>query len=123
MTGRDERGLSDSVSWTILTPLVFLIVLGIIQIGLWGYGHTVARNAAAAGAEQAALLQAAPGSGEALARQIADAGGLIQVDVESERTATEVTMTVRGHMPSFVNLGQTGVHVQVTRPIERVTTP
>ena len=38
---RNQRGLSESVQWVMITPVLMLVVLGIIQLGLWGYGRTV----------------------------------------------------------------------------------
>lgn len=115
--------MSNAVQWTVLTPLLLVIVLGIIQVGLWGHGQNVARNAAAAGAEEAALLHAPVGAGEGAAREIAERGGLVGVQVRIARTPTRVTAVVSGRVPSVVDLGQGAISEQVSRPVERVTTP
>ena len=48
MTSRGERGITDSVQWAILLPVILLTVFGILQVGLWAHGTTVATNAAIA---------------------------------------------------------------------------
>ncbi|MDN5565044.1 MAG: pilus assembly protein, partial [Luteococcus sp.] len=59
----DERGLSESLQWAVLLPVVMLTVLGIIQSGIWLHGRSVAANAALAGAEAQALSGAGGGTG------------------------------------------------------------
>lgn len=120
---RGERGMSESVQWAVLTPLILLTVLGLIQGGLWLYGRTVAQHAAVAAAEEAALVTAIAGQPEAMAERVASAGGLRDVSTGITSGAAEVTATVSGRMPTFVDLGQTQVTEQATRPRERVTTP
>lgn len=120
---RDQRGFSDSIQWTILMPMVLLVIFGIIQVGLWAHGRTVAGNAAAAAAEEASLLHATSGAGAELGRRVAARGGLERLEVSVTVGATEVTATVSGRMPTFFDAGQTHVTQQVTRPRERVTTP
>lgn len=120
---RPQRGMSESVQWAVLMPLVLSVVLGLIQGGLWLHGRTVATNAAVAAAEQAALLEASPGEARALGERVAAQGGLADVGVQVSQTATTSSATVTGRMPTFVDLGQTRVRHQATRPRERVTRP
>lgn len=118
-----QRGLSGSVQWAILTPVILLIVLGTIQVGLWQYGRTVASHAAIATAEEAAHLGASPADATALGVEIATGGGLVDVDVALSFDADDARAVVRGRMPVFFDLGQTRVSEQATRPRERVTRP
>ncbi len=120
---RRDRGMSESVQWTMLTPLILMLVLGIIQVGLWGYARGVVLNAAVAAAEEASLYGAPAGSGVAIADAVAVKGGLAAVEVTVEDDGTRVTAVVRGHMPSLIDLGLTRVDAQVTRPKEKVTQP
>lgn len=115
--------MTDSVQWAILTPLLLLTVLGIIQAGLWLHGRTIASNAAIAAAEEAAVLGAADTNASAIAHRIADAGGLVDLAVTVDRGTERVRVVVSGRMPTFVDLGQTRVSEQATRPVERVTQP
>lgn len=119
----DERGLSESVQWTVLTPLILMIVLGILQLGLWGYGRTVALNAAAAGAEEASPQSATTAQGADVARSIALAGGLSDLQVRVVLSGDDVVATVAGRMPGLIEVGVTKVEARVTRPKEQVTVP
>lgn len=123
MRPRDERGVSGSVQWAVLTPLLLLTVLGIIQAGLVVHGRTIATHAAVAAAEEAAWLGASTGSAGALAQRLAADAGLADVQVDLQHAGGTVRVVVRGRMPSFVDVGQTHVSAQATRPVERVTQP
>lgn len=120
---RGQRGVSESTQWAMLTPLVLLIVLGIIQLGLWGYVRTVVFNAAGAGAETAAPLGATTGEGEAVARSIAQNGGLTIIQVQVYVSGDDVIACVAGRMPGMIDVGVNRVDAQVTRAKERVTAP
>lgn len=120
---RPDRGMSGSVQWAILVPVILLTVLGAIQVGLWAYGRTVASHAAIAAAEEAALLGASEADARALGTEIASGGGLTDVQVQLVVDANNARATVRGRMPTFVDLGQTRVSEQATRPREQVTRP
>lgn len=120
---RPDRGMSGSVQWAILIPVILLTVLGAIQVGLWAYGRTVASHAAIAAAEEAALLGASEADARALGTEIASGGGLTDIQVQLVVDANNARATVRGRMPTFVDLGQTRVSEQATRPREQVTRP
>lgn len=120
---RPDRGMSGSVQWAILVPVILLTVLGAIQVGLWAYGRTVASHAAIAAAEEAALLGASEADARALGTEIASGGGLTDIQVQLIVDANNARATVRGRMPTFVDLGQTRVSEQATRPREQVTRP
>lgn len=120
---RPDRGMSGSVQWAILVPVILFTVLGAIQVGLWMYGRTVASHAAIAAAEEAALLGASETDARALGTQVAAGGGLTDVQVLLVVDTDNARATVRGRMPTFVDLGQTRVSEQATRPREQVTRP
>ena len=120
---RPDRGMSGSVQWAILVPVILFTVLGAIQVGLWMYGRTVASHAAIAAAEEAALLGASEADARALGTEIASGGGLTDIQVQLVVDANNARATVRGRMPTFVDLGQTRVSEQATRPREQVTRP
>ena len=121
--GHNERGVSDSVSWAILTPLLLVTVLGLLQVGLWLHGRTVAGQAAMAGAERAALLGADDAAVRATAMGLAVDGGLTHASVDVNRDAEFVRVRVSGRMPTFFDLGQGQVTVDATRPVERAVRP
>jgi TadE-like protein len=113
--------MSESVQWTLLTPLVLTVVLGIIQLGLWGYGRTVALNAAGAGAEEAAPVTATQSQAEAAALNIAQHGGLTDVDIQVGVSGAEVVARVTGRVPGLIDVGITSITAQVTRAKEQVS--
>jgi len=115
--------MSESVQWTVLAPLVLMIVFGILQLGLWGHGQIVAGDAAGAGAEEAAPLSSSAGAGEAIARSLAARGGLTDVEVRVASTGASVTVSVIGRVPGLVDVGISRIAAQATRPKERVTQP
>lgn len=120
---RPDRGMSGSVQWAILVPVILFTVLGAIQVGLWMYGRTVASHAAIAAAEEAALLGASEVDARTLGTEIATRGGLTDLRVHLVVDADNARATVQGRMPTFVDLGQTRVSEQATRPREQVTRP
>lgn len=120
---RSQRGMSESVQWAVLLPLLLFLILGLIQGGLWLHGRTVASNAAIAAAEKAALVEGSVSDARALGAKVAGQGGLTDVQVVVALSATRATATVTGRMPTFLDLGQTRVREQSVRPRERVSTP
>lgn len=119
---RDQRGLSDSLQWTLLTPVLLLAVLGTIQAGILMHGHNVAENAAQAAAQaESAYLSAGTGTEQALA--VAQVGGLTDVTVTVRRGPTKVEVGVSARIPVFLDLGQGRVSESASAPIERVTEP
>lgn len=120
---RPDRGMSGSVQWAILVPVLLFTILGAIQAGLWMYGRTVASHAAIAAAEEAALIGATEADARALGSEIAIGGGLTDIAVHLVIDANNARATVSGRMPTFVDLGQTQVSEQATRPREQVTRP
>lgn len=115
--------MSDSVQWAMLAPIVLLTVIGILQLGLWGYARTLAVNAAGAGAEEAAPVTASLGGGEAVATYLALKGGLVNLTVACRPQGDSVTCRVGGTVPGLIDVGINHIDAQATRPKERVTTP
>lgn len=120
---RGERGVSESVQWAILLPAILLTILGIIQVGLWAHGRTVASGAAITAAERATLYRAGLSDARAAGMRVAQRGGLIGVSISFSETATHMSVRVQGHMPTFFDFGQSRVSEQATRPKEQVIEP
>ena len=115
--------MSESVQWTVLAPLVLMVVFGILQLGLWGHGQIVANDAAGAGAEEASPLSSTAAAGEAIARDLAVRGGLSDVRVRVSVSGGTVIATVTGRVPGLIDVGISRIAAQSTRPQERVTSP
>lgn len=120
---RDERGLSESVQWAALTPLLLLVILGFVQAGVRLHGQQTAHEAAAAGADRACVVDGSSSDAQSTAGRVAAAGGLTGVSVTVNRTSTWVVVTVEGQAPTFLDVGQGHVREQVAMPVEQVTNP
>lgn len=72
---RDERGLSESVQFAVVWPLLVLMTLGIIQTGLWLHSRNVAQRAATAATAIARGSYGDAGEARQLAVQLAHTGG------------------------------------------------
>ena len=123
MRRRDERGLSESVQFAVVWPVLMLVTLGVLQAGLWLHGRNVAQRAAVAAVDTArgssGSVQAAREAGTALA----SSGGLDGVRVEVVRGATEVTAVVTAASPLLLDLGLGELRETAAAPRERVTPP
>jgi Flp pilus assembly protein TadG len=120
---RNERGLSESVQWAILWPLLMLLTLGIIQAGIFLHGRNVAQRAATAAVDAARGSYGAVADAEHLAETIAAAGGLNDISVRVRRTGTTVSADVYGNAPMIFDLDLGRINETATAPLEQVTQP
>ena len=123
VVARDERGLSDSVQWAILWPLVMLLSLGIIQAGIFLHGRNVAQRAATAAVDAARGSYGTAADAQHLGEAIASSGGLEDVSVRVQRTATTASADVSGNAPMIFDLGLGRITETAAAPLERVTQP
>lgn len=119
---QDDRGLTDSLQWTIATPLIMLCILGTIQAGLLLHGRSTVRQAAAAAAEVEAVSQPGSEGASAAAQQVAQAGGLTAVRVQVNRSPAAVDVVVIAAVPVFFDIGQGQVSGHASMPREKETT-
>lgn len=101
-------------------PVVLLLVLLIVQLGLWAH----ARQVAAAGAQEGlAAAQMQTGTGDvARARAqafLTEAGGIRSVEIEAQRSDTTARVTVRGVSPAAVAGMTLPVSGVAEGPVER----
>jgi hypothetical protein len=113
----NQRGISESTQWALLTPLVMLLTLGLVQLGVWLHARTVAGDAAATVADLMAIDD--PGAGSA-GERVATTGGLQEVTISSSRDAGLVVVTVSGRVPIFFDLGQGRITERAVVPMEQV---
>lgn len=129
MTGRSaaaDRGMSESVSWALIMPVLMLCLLGLIQLAVWLHGQNTARSAAATAADLAAVSGPGGGAGgqaQQGAMAVATAGGLEGIQVSVDRGADSVAVRVEATVPLFFDLGQGRVQATSRAPVERVTRP
>jgi Flp pilus assembly protein TadG len=120
---RDERGLSESVQWAVLWPLLMLLTLGIIQAGIFLHGRNVAQRAATAAVDAARGSYGSAADAEHLGGSIATSGGLRNISVRVHRTGTTVTASVSGNAPMIFDLSLGRINETAVAPLERVTKP
>jgi len=118
--GRDERGF-ETAETVIVLPALLLLILAIVQGGLWYHGTNLVQAAAANAYEAARLYGAGPADGVNAGTATADqAGGMLtDVNVNVNRSATEVTATVTAVTPGLLPGVNTTVTRTVTGPVER----
>lgn len=124
---RDERG-SVSLETVIVFPVVLLLIFGTVQGALYYHARNVALAAAQEGVVDARVENGTSEAGIQRAQSfLADAGGngvLRNSSVGSTRSATEVTITVRGAAPSVLpGIGGIALTQSASGPLERVTAP
>jgi Flp pilus assembly protein TadG len=121
--GRDERGLSESVQWAVLWPLLMLLTLGIIQAGIFLHGRNVAQRAATAAVDMARGSYGSAADAEHLGESIASSGGLKSISVRVKRTGTTATAEVSAYSPMIFDLDLGRINETAVAPLERVTQP
>ncbi|MEE9964860.1 MAG: pilus assembly protein [Propionicimonas sp.] len=113
----NQRGFSESTQWAVLTPVVLLLVLGLVQLGVWLHARTVAAEAAATVADlQAAGLADAVDAGQ----RITAGAGLKAVHIATVTEPTVVVVTVTGRAPLFFDVGQGMIQERAVSPRERL---
>lgn len=117
--GHRDRGLSQSVQWVLLTPLIVLMMVGIVQSAVVLHARQAASNAAMAGAEAEAWFRAPVGSGAEVARRSATSAGLREVTVRVQRSGGVAHVTVTGSADLFLDFGQGRVSRTAVMPLER----
>ena len=120
---RDERGLSESVQWAVLWPLLMLVTLGIIQAGIFLHGRNVAQRAATAAVDAARGSYGSAADTEQLGATIAGSGGLRNISVRVQRTGTTVRADVSGSPPMIFDLDLGRINETAAAPLERATQP
>ena len=120
---RNERGLSESVQWAVLWPVLMLMTLGIIQAGIFLHGRNVAQRAATAAVDTARGSYGSVADAQHVATNIASSGGLQNISVHVQRTGTSVTADVSAKAPMIFDLRLGRINETSTAPWERVTEP
>lgn len=116
---RGERGLSESLQWSVLYPLVLLMIVGIIQAGVLLHGRTVVAAAALAGAEAQALAKAGDGAARSAAEAILAPDDVQLEAIEVGGDQATVTVRVVARVPVFLDFGQSRVEATATQPREQ----
>jgi Flp pilus assembly protein TadG len=122
---RPDRGAATA-ELVIAMPLVLLILMFIIQAGVWMHATHVAQAAATRAASAAAAYNSSTAAGQTAGEQTLTAVGggvLVGATVTVTRTATQVRVEIHATAETVVP----GVHWPVTavvvRPVERFVNP
>lgn len=113
-----HRGMSDSVQWAVLTPLILLCLLGVIQAGIWMAGRSAAQQAAMAGAERAAILGGSVADARDTAHRVAAQAGLRGILVEVDAAGSLVEVVVHAEVGSLLPGSLDRVSADARRPKE-----
>jgi Flp pilus assembly protein TadG len=102
---KDERGIA-SLELALVAPAFMLLVLGVLQFGLWYHAKEVVQGAALEGARAAAAEDGTPAAGrdrainvlhEGLGRGVTEEGASASVGPDVARV--RVTARLRGLLP------------------------
>lgn len=120
---RDERGLSESLQFALVWPVLMLVTLGVIESGIWLHARNVAEHAAIAAVGEAGGSYGDVDAARQLGNDLAAAGGLSGVEVSVSRGAETVTAVVSAESPLVLDLGLGRIRQTASGPRERVTAP
>jgi Flp pilus assembly protein TadG len=121
----DERG-AVAAELVIATPLLLLLIMGVIQFALWQHATHVAEAAAQQALSVGRLQGETPAAGEAQADAVlaqVGAGVLTDPRVTATKTAAVTTVVVTGRATSVVGLFNLPVRAVASGPSEVLTTP
>jgi Flp pilus assembly protein TadG len=122
---RDERG-AVSAELVIATPLLLLLIMGVIQFALWQHAEHIASAVAQQGVSVGRLQGETAGAGQAEAKSVLDQLGstvLTGSNITATRTEAMTTVTVTGHAESIVGLFSLPVKATASGPTEVYTNP
>lgn len=123
---RSLRGGQDgsaSVELVIATPLLLLLLLGIVQFAVWEHATHIAQAAAAQGLAAARVQGGGPAAGSRAANTVlAQLGtGVLQTPaVSSQQTANAVQVRVSGHAEAVLPFLHLHVQATAAGPVEAV---
>jgi Flp pilus assembly protein TadG len=120
----DERG-SATAELVIATPLLLLLILGIVQFAVWEHAVHVAQATAqqglAAGRIQGGTEQAATTQANSVLTQLGS-GVLVHPNVSATRGAITTTVEVTGQAEGILPFLSLPVRAVASGPTERFTT-
>ena len=121
--GRDERG-SASAELVAATPLLLLLILGVIQFALWQHATHVAEAAAQQGLAAGRVENGTEAAGQIETDAVlAQLGVLTDPQVATKRTVGTTTVMVTGEAPSVLPFVHLPVRAVASGPTERFRPP
>lgn len=102
---RGERGTA-TLELAIVAPALMLLVLGIVQFGLWYHAEHVTKTAAIEAARTAAAESGRIAAGEERAHEVLDAGlgtsvgdATVRVSIDPETARVQISASMPGLLP------------------------
>lgn len=119
--GRGDRG-STTVEFVLLVPLMVLLLMVVVQFGVYFHTRAAVTTAAHQGADNARVLTGSVEAGDTAATQFLDqsAGALRNQSVQVNRTDSQVTVTITGDVVSLIPFASFPIDITITAPVERV---
>lgn len=116
----DGQDGSSTTELVLLMPVVLLLVMLVVQFGLWMHARQVVLSAAQEALSVAQQLDATSDAGRSRAEEfLAQAGGVRDAAVVVDREPTTATASVIGTTPAVVPGLSLGVSAVVEGPVER----
>jgi Flp pilus assembly protein TadG len=116
-----DRG-SSTVEFVIASAAMVLLLLMVVQVGVWYHTRAVAQTAARHGLDHVRTINGSPSEGIDVASEFLDqsGGGLENRNVDATRTAGVSSVTVSGRVVSILPGVSFTVSVTVDAPTERI---
>lgn len=107
----------------IAAALMVMILLAIVQIGVYFHLRAVAQTAARHGLDEVRVVDGSAEAGTAAANAFLDQSGdgIENRAVIADRTATTATVRVTGDVVTILPGLELSIEVEVEAPVERVT--
>jgi Flp pilus assembly protein TadG len=121
----DERG-AVSAELVIATPLLLLLIMGVIQFALWEHAEHIATAVAQQGVAVGRLQNESAAAGQQQAQSVLDQLGpsvLTGTTITATRTEQMTTVTVTGHAESIIGLFSLPVKATAAGSTENYTYP
>jgi len=122
---RDERG-AVSAELVIATPLLLLLIMGVIQFALWEHAEHIATAVAQQGVAVGRLQDESAAAGQQQAQTVLDQLGpsvLTGTTITATRTEQMTTVTVTGRAESIIGLFSLPVKATAAGGTENYTYP
>ena len=122
---RDERG-AVSAELVIATPLLLLLIMGVIQFALWEHAEHIATAVAQQGVAVGRLQDESAAAGQQQAQTVLDQLGpsvLTGTTITATRTEQMTTVTVTGRAESIIGLFSLPVKAIAAGGTENYTYP
>jgi Flp pilus assembly protein TadG len=122
---RDQSG-AVSAELVIATPLLLLLIMGVIQFALWEHAEHIATAVAQQGVSVGRLQGETASAGQNQAQSVLDQLGptvLAASKITATRTNEMATVTVTGHAESIIGIFNLPVKVTASGATENYTYP